>query len=87
MEEIKKSMNGKIKHSMKLFDIYKSKTTGEIIKIDSFATRMDTHSEMIIIFRKMFKLDGEYGYAPSSNGYGTVEEIEKEYEFVRGGLN
>lgn len=35
---------------MKLFDIYKNKSSKQIIQIDSFATRMGTQEDMVIVF-------------------------------------
>lgn len=66
---------------MKLYDIYKHKEENELIQINSFATRMNSHKELIIVFSRMEKHnDYEIGHCPSFNGYGTQEEIEKEYE-------
>lgn len=67
---------------MKLFDIYKHKKTNELIQIDSFANRMNIFDgELMIVFRNIeYHGDGEYGSCATNNGYGTSEEIEKEYE-------
>lgn len=68
---------------MKLFDIYKDKATNEIIQISSFATRMNTSQDMIIIFERVERYNEfEIGVCPSFNGYGTKEEIEEEYEIL-----
>ena len=68
---------------MKLFDIYKDKVTNEIIQINSFATRMNTHKDMVIVFERIERHNEfEIGSCPSFNGYGTQEEIEREYELL-----
>lgn len=68
---------------MKLFDIYKHKTSNDLIQIESFATHMNTFKNNIIIFRNIEKHNGyEIGSCPSFNGYGTKEDIEKEYELL-----
>ncbi len=67
---------------MKLFDIYKHKKTNEIIQIDSFATRMNTHKDMFIIFKRIDRNGYDIGSCPSFNGYGTQKEIENEYELL-----
>ena len=67
---------------MKLYDIYISKNKTNLIQIDSFATHMGYIGESnIVIFRQLENhQDIEFGSCPSFNGYGTREEIEKEYE-------
>ena len=68
---------------MKLRDIYKHKTDKNIIQIDSFATSMNRLGEgYIIIYTNIENGYGGYGSCPSFNGYGTKEEIEKEYEIL-----
>lgn len=70
---------------MKLGDVYRHKTNNSIIQIDSFATRMGKIGEgdSIIIFRQIEKHNEfEIGSCPSFNGYGTQEEIEKDYELL-----
>lgn len=67
---------------MKLGDVYKHKENNSIIQIDSFATRMGKIGEgdSIIVFRQVEKYNEmEIGSCPSFNGYGTQQEIEKEY--------
>lgn len=65
---------------MRISEIYKNKETGGLIQIDSFATRMNTHKDIIIIFNRLMNDEfGNTAYSPSSNGYGTQEDIEKEY--------
>lgn len=67
---------------MKLFDLYKSKLDDQMILIDSFAVRVGTISEdMVVVFRKIIRSGFELGSIPSFNGYGTAEEIEELYEF------
>lgn len=69
---------------MKLFDVYKNKKDNSIIQIDSFATPMNRLGEgFIIVYKNIEKHnDIEIGSCPSFNGYGTSEEIEKEYELL-----
>lgn len=70
---------------MKIGDVYKHKENNSIIQIDSFATWMAKMEEgdSIIIFRELEKHNEfEIGSCPSFNGYGTEEEIEKEYELL-----
>lgn len=70
---------------MKLGDVYRHKANNSIIQIDSFATRMGKIGEgySIIVFRHIEKHNEfEIGSCPSFNGYGTQEEIEKEYELL-----
>lgn len=68
---------------MKLYDIYKHKKDDSIIQIDSFATKMNTHKEHIIVYTNIERHNElEIGSCPSFNGYGTKEEIEKEYELL-----
>lgn len=71
---------------MKLGDIYKHKQNDSIIQIDSFATPMGRYVDrdsLIIVFRQIEKHNEfEIGSSPSDNGYGSVEEIEKEYELL-----
>lgn len=70
---------------MKLGDVYKHKGNNSIIQIDSFATRMGKIEvdDSIIVFRQIERHnDFEIGSCQSFNGYGTQEEIEKEYELL-----
>ena len=71
---------------MKLGDVYRHKNSNSIIQIDSFATPMGRfveESSFIIIFKKIVKHNEyEIGSCPSDNGYGSQEEIEKEYELL-----
>lgn len=70
---------------MKLGDIYRHKNKNSIIQIDSFATPMGRFEKdgFIIVFKKIEKHNEyEIGSCPSNNGYGTKEEIEKEYELL-----
>ena len=71
---------------MKLGDIYKNKQDDSIIQIDSFATPMGRYvneDSLIIIFRQIEKHNEfEIGSSPSDNGYGSQEDIEKEYELL-----
>ena len=70
---------------MKLGDVYKHKENNSIIQIDSFATRMGKFGEgdSIIVFRQIEKHNEfEIGSCLSFNGYGSQEEIEKEYELL-----
>ena len=68
---------------MKLYDIYISKNKKHLIQIDSFATHMNRYSDngLVIVYRNIEKHNElEIGSSPSNNGYGTKEEIEKEYD-------
>ena len=71
---------------MKLGDIYKHKQNDSIIQIDSFATPMGRYVDrdsFIIVFRQIEKHNEfEIGSSPNDNGYGSVEDIEKEYELL-----
>ena len=69
---------------MKLGDVYKHKKNNSIIQIDSFATPMGRFWEgkSIVVFRQIEKHDNEYISLPSFNGYGTSDEIEREYELL-----
>lgn len=69
---------------MKLGDVYKHKENNSIIQIDSFASHMGDFLEgHIIIFRQIEKHNEfEIGSCPSFNGYGSQEEVEKEYELL-----
>ena len=70
---------------MKLGDIYVDKEDNKsIIQIDSFAAHMAKFEKDIIIIFKQIEKHNEFeiGSCPSFNGYGTKEEIEKEYELL-----
>lgn len=72
---------------MKIGDIYKNKENNSIIQIDSFANPMGKYWEgndnTLIIFKKIEKHnEDEFGSCPRFNGYGTEEEIEKEYKLL-----
>lgn len=70
---------------MKLGDVYRHKENNSIIQIDSFATQMGKIGEgdSIIVFRQIERHNEfEIGSCPSFNGYGTREQIEKEYEML-----
>ena len=68
---------------MTLGDIYINKENKSIIQIDSFAWSMgDITKGHIIIFRQIEKHGGMIGSLHSFNGYGSQEEIEKEYELL-----
>ena len=68
---------------MKLGDIYINKENKSIIQIDSFASPMgDFTKGHIIVFRQLEEHGGVIVSLPSFNGYGSQEEIEKEYELL-----
>lgn len=69
---------------MKIGDIYKHKTDGNIIQIECFASHIKEANPFknMIVFANITKSMGMYGSCPSFNGYGSVEEIEDEYELV-----
>lgn len=68
---------------MKLFDVYKHKENDSLIQIDSYATHMNDSKDSIVVYRNISKHNEfEIGSCPSFNGYGTQEEIEKEYELL-----
>lgn len=67
---------------MKLYDVYKHKKNNNIIQVQSFATHMNRYDgDMIIVFSNIEKHNEyEAGFCPSDNGYGTEDEILKEYD-------
>jgi len=67
---------------MRLNDVYKHKTKNKLIQIDSFATPMGKFPsrEMIIVFSQFYKEGNKILATQSQYGYGSEEEIEKEYE-------
>lgn len=67
---------------MKIGDIYKSKASDSIIQIDSFATHMENHEKMVIVYSHIQPMMGGYGSCPSFNSYGTSEEIEGKYALL-----
>lgn len=70
---------------MKLGDVYRNRENNSVIQIDSFATPMGRFGEgdFIIVFRQIEKHNEyEIGSCPSFNGYGTQQEIEKEYALL-----
>lgn len=71
---------------MKLGDVYRHRENNSIIQIDSFAMPMGRFvddNSFIIIFKQIEKHNEyEIGSCPSNNGYGSREEIEKEYELL-----
>lgn len=71
---------------MKIGDVYRHKEKNSIIQIDSFATPMGKFvdaSSFFIVFKQIEKHNEyEIGSRPSNNGYGSQEEIEKEYELL-----
>ena len=71
---------------MKLGDVYRHRDNNSIIQIDSFATPMGRFvddNSFIIVFKQIVKHNKyEIGSCPSDNGYGSQEEIEKEYELL-----
>lgn len=68
---------------MKLYDIYRNRETNNLIQIDNFARHMNTSENMIVVFTNIERHnDFEIGSCPSFNGYGTTDEIEKDYELL-----
>ncbi|KAI4445292.1 hypothetical protein C823_007799 [Eubacterium plexicaudatum ASF492] len=71
---------------MKLGDIYRHKNKNSIIQIDSFATPMGQsvdNSSFTIVFKQIERHNQyEIGSCSSNNGYGSQEEIEKEYKLL-----
>jgi hypothetical protein len=68
---------------MQLFDIYKDKESNEIIQISSFANHINNSNSMIIVFNNIGRFgDQGIGSCPSSDGYGSKEEIEEKYELL-----
>lgn len=65
---------------MKIGEIYIDKKDKSIIQIDSFATHMGRIGESIIVYRYIENHGGMIGSLCSFNGYGSVEEIEAEYD-------
>ncbi len=67
---------------MKIGDIYINKHTKSIIQIDCFAFPMsDFLKSSIVVYNHIEKHD-EIGICPSFNGYGSQEDIEKEYTLL-----
>lgn len=69
---------------MKLGEIYKHKTSNNLIQIESFANHINdmSPSKTIIVFNHIHESMGMYGHFPSFNGYGSQEEIEEQYELL-----
>lgn len=67
---------------MKLGDVYKNKKDKSIIQIDSFATHIGEIGKPIIVYRHIENHGGMIGSLCSFNGYGSVEEIEAEYDLL-----
>ena len=69
---------------MKIGDIYKHKETNSLIRIECFASLMGRFEsgKCIIVFSHIEKNEFGVGSCPSFNGYGSVEEIEREYELL-----
>jgi hypothetical protein len=69
---------------MKIGDVYIHKTKGNIIQIDSFVQRMnDVHSQLFVVYANIERHNEyEIGSCPSRNGYGSREEIEREYDLL-----
>lgn len=67
---------------MKLGDVYKNKKDKSIIQIDSFATHIGEIGKSIIVYRHIENHSGMIGSLCSFNGYGSVEEIEAEYDLL-----
>lgn len=68
---------------MKLGDVYRNKETGALIQIDSFATYMGKFgAEGTVVFRQIIKTELGWGSCPSFNGFGCVQDIEKEYDLL-----
>lgn len=66
---------------MELGDIYISKSTKDIIQIDSFATGVNGEP-MVIVFTSIINSNGIVGSIPSFNGYGSQETIEEKYSLL-----
>ena len=71
---------------MNIGALYIHKQNKSIIQINSFATPMGRpeSENMIIVFRMVKKPNkfSEYGTHPFDSGYGSKEEIEKEYKLL-----
>lgn len=69
---------------MKLYDVYKHKTEGNIIQIQCFANHMNNPGENAVIVFSNIEVHNKYeaGFCPSNNGYGTIDEILNEYELL-----
>ena len=65
---------------MKLGDVYINKKDKSIIQIDSFATHMGKIDKPIIIYNCIENHGGMIASCPSFNRYGSLEEIEAEYD-------
>ena len=67
---------------LKLGDVYINKKNKSIIQIDSFATHMGEIDKPIIIYKCIGNHGGMIISCPSFNGYGSLEEIEAEYDLL-----
>lgn len=67
---------------MKIGEIYINKKNKSIIQIDSFATHIGEIGKPIIVYRHIENHGGMIGSLCSFNGYGSVEEIEAEYDLL-----
>jgi|GEM_PF-1952948 len=69
---------------MRIGEIYKSKESHRIIQIDSYAMHVDSLdiSTSIVVFTRIQEIDGRHVTNPMLNGYGTKDEIEKEYDLI-----
>ena len=70
---------------MQIGQIWKSKTGNHFINIDSFITRIgqdydEVTNPLYVVISNLQMIDYSLSYTPSSNKYGTQEEIEKDYE-------
>lgn len=74
---------------MKLGNVYKHKKYNNLIQIDCFAshincfTNQTENKDSVIVYANLITKGNIYqigGSCPSFNGYGTVAEIEEEYE-------
>lgn len=67
---------------MKIGEIYINKENKSIIQIESFATHMGRVNKPIIIYSYIEIHNGMIGRCRSFKGYGSLEEIRKEYDLL-----
>jgi hypothetical protein len=69
---------------VRLFDLYKHKESSKIIEIIGFATPMGEFpaETLKVVFQEIVLFGYKARYLTHNMGYGTENEIEKEYDFA-----
>lgn len=72
---------------MRLRDVYRHKKYGNFIRISSFASPINKSAknkeDLYVIVENLQIIDDNVSSCPSFNMYGTVEDIENNYELYR----